>query len=404
MPRHAAREEHSDTIAQLMARRRVRVLFLIDWLGEQGGAERFTLGLATNLPRDRIEPWVCLTHGASDGELETLHAANVPVVVLGRRSRWESHRLLGLLRLLRHEQFDVLHTHMFGSNLFGSVAGRLTRVPVLLAHEHTWSYEGRPVRAWLDGRVIGRLVTRFIAVSRADAERMVSYERVPAERVLVMPTAYVPGPTADGDIRAELGLDDTTPLVATAAVLRPQKAIDVLLEAFASVLQRVPAAHLVIAGEGVLRSDFTRDPMRQVLENRAHQLGIGQHVHFLGIRRDVDAILRRADAAALSSDFEGTPLFIFECMANHTPLVATAVGGVPDVIEDGVSGILVPPRAPEALADALSELLGDESRRSELTAAASERLTRFRIDSVASEFASLYEQLVSQAGRYSQSS
>jgi glycosyltransferase involved in cell wall biosynthesis len=160
----------------------------------------------------------------------------------------------------------------------------------------------------------------------------------------------------------------------------------------------------VIAGEGVLRSDFTRDPMRQVLENRAHQLGIGQHVHFLGIRRDVDAILRRADAAALSSDFEGTPLFIFECMANHTPLVATAVGGVPDVIEDGVSGILVPPRAPEALADALSELLGDKSRRIELTAAASERLTRFRIDSVASEFASLYEQLVSQAGRYSQSS
>jgi glycosyltransferase involved in cell wall biosynthesis len=382
-----------------MARARVRVLFLINKLGEQGGAERFTLGLAAHLPRDRVEPWVCVTRDATEGALQTLRAAEVPCVVLGRRTRWESHRMLGLVRLLRQEHFDVLHTHMFGSNLWGTVIGRLAKVPVLIAHEHTWSYEGNPARAWVDGNVIGRLATRFVAVSAPDAQRMVDHEGVPAKKVVVMPTAYVPRNTGNGNIRAELGLDDATPLVGTAAVLRPQKAIDVLLDAFALVLKRVPAAQLVIAGDSVMRKDGTRDPLRQTLEGRARDLGIRTSVHFLGVRDDVDAILSASDVAALSSDFEGTPLFVFECMAHNAPLVATAVGGIPDVVEDGVSGVLVPRRDPRALADALSELLADPGRRAAMSAAAAERLRNFTIGSLASRFADLYEDLVSTATR-----
>jgi glycosyltransferase involved in cell wall biosynthesis len=382
-----------------MARARVRVLFLINKLGEQGGAERFTLGLAAHLPRDRVEPWVCVTRDATEGALQTLRAAEVPCVVLGRRTRWESHRMLGLVRLLRQEHFDVLHTHMFGSNLWGTVIGRLAKVPVLIAHEHTWSYEGNPARTWVDGNVIGRLATRFVAVSAPDAQRMVDHEGVPAKKVVVMPTAYVPRNTGNGNIRAELGLDDATPLVGTAAVLRPQKAIDVLLDAFALVLKRVPAAQLVIAGDSVMRKDGTRDPLRQTLEGRARDLGIRTSVHFLGVRDDVDAILSASDVAALSSDFEGTPLFVFECMAHNAPLVATAVGGIPDVVEDGVSGVLVPRRDPRALADALSELLADPGRRAAMSAAAAERLRNFTIGSLASRFADLYEDLVSTATR-----
>ncbi|HET9117904.1 MAG TPA: glycosyltransferase, partial [Pseudonocardiaceae bacterium] len=350
------------------------MLFLINWLGEQGGAERFTLGLAASLPRDRIEPWVCVTRWATDGALQTLREEGVPCVVLGRRTRWESHRMLGLLKLLRRERFDVLHSHMSGSNLWGTVIGRLAGVPVLVAHEHTWSYEGNPTRVWIDANVIGRLATKFVAVSSADARRMVQQEGVPAEKVMVMPTGYVPRNSANGDVRAELGIDAGVPLVATAAVLRPQKAIDVLLDAFAVVLERVPAASLVIAGDSVMRSDGTRDPLRQTLEAQARELGIDQSVHFLGIRNDVDAILEAADVAALSSDFEGSPLFVFECMAHDAPLVATAVGGVPDAIEDGVSGLLTPPRDPRALGDALSELLGDPARRAALSAAGRQRL------------------------------
>lgn len=385
------------SMAEPMARGRVRVLFLIDKLGEQGGAERFALGLAAHLPRDRIEPWVCVSRQATEGALETLRSAGVPCVVLGRRTRWESHRMLGLARLLRQQRFDVLHTHMFGSNLWGAVLGRLTRVPVVIAHEHTWSYEGNPARAWLDGNLIGRLVTRFVAVSSPDAQRMIEQEGVPAEKVVVLPTAHVPRAEGDGNIRDELGLDDATPLVATVAVLRPQKAIDVLLDAFALVLKRFPAGRLVIAGDSVMRSDGTRDPFRQTLEGRAHELGIEASVHFLGVRHDVDAILRAADLAALSSDFEGTPLFSFECMAHGAPLVATAVGGVPDVVEDGVTGVLVPPRDPRALAGAICDLLADPERRASMSAAAARRLGNFAIGSLATRFADLYEELVLSA-------
>lgn len=373
---------------------RVRVLFVINKLGEQGGAERFTLGLAAALPRDRIEPWVCVTRFPTEGALRILREAAVPTVILGRRTRWQNHRMLGLSRLLHQQRFDVLHSHMFGSNVWGMVLGRLARVPVLVAHEHTWSYEGNPVRVWTDGNVIGRLATRFVAVSSLDARRMVEQEGVPAEKVVAMPTAWVPRPESAGDIRAELGLGPGTPLIATAAVLRPQKAIDVLLDAFALVLESTPAAHLLIAGDSVMRPDGTRDPLRQTLEARAAELGIAGSVHFLGIRDDVDAILSAADVAALSSDFEGTPLFLFECMAHDAAVVATAVGGVPDVIDNGSSGILVPPRDPQALAAGLAELLADPDRRAALTVTARRRLDEFRIEVVAGRFADLYEELM----------
>lgn len=391
---HPYRLHPTGSIADPMPDRRVRVLYVINKLGEQGGAERFTLGLAAALPRDRIEPWVCVTRSATDGALRILREAAVPTVVLGRRTRWQSHRMLGLARLLHRHRFDVLHAHMFGSNLWGMTLGRLARVPVLIAHEHTWSYEGNPARAWADANVIGRLATRFVAVSSLDARRMVEQEGVPHEKVVAMPTAWVPRPESTGDIRAELGLDPGAPLIATAAVLRPQKAIDVLLDAFALVLESTPAAHLVIAGDSIMRPNGTRDPLRQTLEAHAAELGIAGSVHFLGVRGDVDSILAAADVAALSSDFEGTPLFLFECMAHDAPLVATAVGGVPDVIEDGSSGILVEPRSPRALASGLTELLADPDRRAALCTAARRRLDDFKIDVIAGRFADLYEELV----------
>jgi glycosyltransferase involved in cell wall biosynthesis len=377
---------------------RVKVLYVINKLGEQGGAERFTLGLAAALPRDRIEPWVCVTRSATDGALRILREAGVPTVVLGRRTRWQSHRMLGLSRLLYRQRFHVLHTHMFGSNVWGMVLGRVARVPVLVAHEHTWSFEGNPARVWADANVIGRLATRFIAVSSLDARRMIEHEGVPAGKVLAMPTAWVPRPDSGGDIRAELGLGPDTPVIATAAVLRPQKAIDVLLDAFSLVLERIPAAHLVIAGDSVMRPNGTRDPLRQTLEAHAAGLGIAGSVHFLGVREDVDSILAAADAAALSSDFEGTPLFLFECMAHDAPLVATAVGGVPDVIDDGSSGLLVPPRDPRALADGLTQLLSDPQRRAALCTAARRRLDDFTIEVIAGRFADLYEELLAARG------
>jgi glycosyltransferase involved in cell wall biosynthesis len=369
----------------------LRVLFLINRVGVVGGAERLATALALHMPRDRIEPWVCSTREGDPRAIRSLAAAGVPHINLGRTAKWQVHRLADLIALVRRQHFDVLHAHMFGSNFWGTLIGRGCRVPVVLAHEHTWSYSDDPWRSWIDGRVIGRLATRFLAVSSADRERMITLEGINPEKAIVMPVPYIPhGGSRTSDIRAELGLDAGTPLIGVAAYMRKQKALDVMVEAHARLLATIPDAQLVMAGDG---------PCRAGLEAQIRRLGLTRSVHLLGIRDDVDSILRKLDVAAMSSDFEGTPLFALECMAAGTPLVATAVGGLREIITDGETGLLVPPRDPDALASAISRLLTDRSLAARLASRAAERCSEFKIAAVATRYADLYEQLLSEARR-----
>jgi glycosyltransferase involved in cell wall biosynthesis len=371
--------------------RRLRILFLIDNALADGGAERFAVGLATHLPRDRFEVWVCSTRTAETVAQAALERAGVRHINLGRRTKWDVHRFRALVRLLRRRDFDILHAHMFGSNVWGSIIGRACGVPVIIAHEHNWSYSGNRLRIAVDRHLIGRAATLLVAVSDANRQRMVSLERIPPEKIVVLPTAYVPSPEVSStDLFSELGLSRESPLVGTAAVLRQEKALEILLEAHARVARRFDRAQLVIAGDG---------PCRAELERRARELGIAGRVHFLGFRADVDSILQALDLGVLSSDWEGMPLFVCECMAAGTALVATAVGGVPEIVQDGRTGVLVPPRDPVALADAIASLLSDADRRTRLAAAASGRIGEFSIDAGAARFAALYDELVGSARR-----
>lgn len=372
----------------MSAVRRIKILVLIDSVHISGGAERLAVALATHLPQDRFEIWMCSSRRADPAAVALLDEAGVRHLHLGRRGRLDLRRFSALIALIRRERFDILHAHMFGSNLWGSLIGTFCRTPVTIAHEHTWSYEGQPVRRLLDGLVIGRLVTRFIAVSVLDAQRMVSIEHVPPEKVVMIPTAYIPRPPSGTDVRAGIGVDTTTPVLAAVAVLRPQKALSVLLDALPRVLASAPDTHLIIAGDG---------PCRDELVEHAERLGLAERVHFLGHRTDVEEIIQAADVAVISSDYEGTPLVAFECFANGTPLVATAVGGLVDIIEDGVTGRLVPPRDPPALAQALVEILSDRELQASLAAAARERSV-IGIDTIVQRVAELYELLASERG------
>jgi glycosyltransferase involved in cell wall biosynthesis len=365
---------------------RTRVLMLLDRLsGGGGGAEVFTVGLASSLPRDRFDVRVCAVREADGFLLELLDDAGIPRFCLQRDGR-DLRPFRRLHRYLREECVDVLHTHMFGSNVWGTVVGRLARTPVIVAQEHTWSYQGQPLRKLLDGQLIGRFASRFVAVSRADRERMVALERVRPEKTAVIPAAFVPRdlPPA-GDARAELGIPAEAPVVGTAVSMRPQKALEVLIDAFARLLEALPDARLLLVGDGVCREE---------LEAHARRRGVDGRVHFTGNRPDVLNFIAAFDVSALSSDFEGTPLFVFESMALGTPVVATAVGGLLEVIEDGRSGVLVPPRDPEALASALEDLLRDPARREAIAAAGRERVREFSVERAAERFAGLYEELL----------
>jgi glycosyltransferase involved in cell wall biosynthesis len=362
-----------------------RVLMLVDLLEPRsGGGERFAVGLAAHLPRHGFEVALCATREVQAPWDRTLSESDVPWFALGRRGTADVLPFRRLAAVLRRQRVDVLHSHMFGSNVWGTLVGRAAGVPVVVAHEQTWDYDGQPLRKFLDGRLIGGYADAFVAVSTADRDRMRDLEGVPAEKLRVELNAYVPrtGPRPPARLREELGLGADVPLVGTAAIHRPQKALHVLLEAFARVRGD---AHLVLAGDGACRAD---------LERQAAELGIAARTHFLGLRDDVDGILAALDVAAMSSDYEGTPLFGFECMAAGTPLVATAVGGLPDMLEDGRSAVLVPRRDPVALAEGIERLLGSPEERRKLSEEASRRLERYEIDAVAARFAGLYRELL----------
>lgn len=375
------------------ARRRIRVLVLIDAFRRRGGgAERLAIAIAVHLPRERYEVYVCTTRTPFDESLAmALGRTGVRHVDMARRGRLDLLAFRRLIRILRDERIDILHAHMFGSNVWGSLFGRLCRVPVVIAHEHTWSYVGQPLRRLIDRRVISRLADTFVAVSQADRERMIAIERVQPSKITVIPTAYLPRPAdADADVRAELGIAPGVAVVGTIAILRPQKALEVLIAAVALLPGRLTNTTLIIAGDG---------PCRAALEAQAAELDLRERVHFLGMRDDTDAIWRAFDVGAISSDYEGTPLAAIEAMTNGIPLVATSVGGLPELLEHDVSALLVRPRDATALAGALARLIEDPLLRRRLAAEAMVASRAYSLDRLMRSTEEMYLGLLAESRR-----
>lgn len=370
---------------------RPKVLMLIDRVGAgAGGGERAASALAGRMPAEGFDVTLCATRKIAEPDRSWLDKAGVELVELGRSRRFALAPFRHLRSLIREQRFDILHAHKFGSNVWGTLFGRALGVPVVIAHEQTWNYDRR-TRRMID-RAIGRSVSAFVAVSNADRDRMIELEHIPAEKITVMPNPHAPRPGGDGagatDIRAELRLPPDADLIGTAAVLRPQKALEVLVTAFNELAESRPRLHLAIAGDGGERA---------MLEELAARGGHGDRIHFLGMREDIGGFLESLDVVAMSSDYEGAPLFLVECLAHGAPIVSTAVGGIPDMIEHGRTGLLVAPRDPGAMAAAIGELLDDAALRAQFSAAGSARAADFSLERVAARFAELYRELLAEA-------
>ncbi len=381
---------------------RVRVVTFVDFLSCFGGAEHLALLIATRLDPDRFESILSVSRWPLTGPwkddpsaqqaLDILQASPSRFLPLARRRKVDIRALYRLARFLRDERVDVLHSHKFGSNVWGTLVGRIARVPVVLAHEHTWSYEGQPLRRFLDRELIARGATRFIAVSREDRRRMSEIEGIDPSRTLFIPNGVLSSPAPSGrDVRAELGIGADAPVLGAVGVLRAQKALHVLLRAIPPLRERWPDVRVLVVGDG---------PERAAWQQLAKELHVDDAVLFLGHRGDVPDVLRALDVAVSCSDFEGSPLAVMEYMDAALPIVATAVGGVPDLIEDGVHGLLVGRGDSPALAGAAAELLGDPERSRAMGARARERRrTEFDIDTLVHRLEDLYLELLAERRR-----
>jgi glycosyltransferase involved in cell wall biosynthesis len=256
--------------------------------------------------------------------------------------------------VLREHRVDVVHAHNFGRFLYAGPAARLARVPVALYTEHSRTQPHERV-LWLAQRRVSRLAQKVAAVSDNVRDHLVQVQGLPADRVVTILNgidldAYRLPPAERAAARAELGLPPEAVVAGTVARLVPVKNQAMLLRAAA----RVPGLWLALAGDGELRTD---------LEQLAGELGIADRVRFLGLRRDVPRVLAALDVFVMTSESEGLPIAMIEAMAAGLPVVATEVGGIPELVADGVSGRLVPANDHEAAAAALAALASDPAQR-----------------------------------------
>jgi len=305
--------------------------------------------------------------------------------------------LLTLATLFRRWRPDVVSTHMSKAGALGRVAASLAGVPVIV---HTYHGKGfhvfsSGVKEWASlaiERRLARLSSANIVVSEKQRKEFVSLGITPQRLVVIrygLDLERFAGANP-ADLHAELGLPRSTPLVGVVARLVQIKGQDVLLRAAARLRQRRPDAHYVIAGDGEARPAY---------ESLARELRMQDRVHFLGWRRDVPGVLKTLAVAVLPTvlDFEGTPLAVIEAMAAGRPVVATDVGGVAEVVRDGETGLLVPPRDTEALAGAIEAQLGDVVGASRMAVQAQQLVwVQYQKSRMIDETERLFERLLAQ--------
>ena len=359
-----------------------------------GGAEEVVLGESTHLGGQGIEAGVvALTRRGPVAE--EIAGARIPVHHLsGNPGPRDPAAFLRLVRLLRRERPDVVHTYLIVAGLYGRLAAFAAGVPVVLAAEQN-VYARKPRRHALMERALAARTFRIVACCQAVGEYYYRQTGVPTEKIDVIYNAVRFGPLpSEADrapARARLGLPADALVLGTLGRLTEQKGQRMLLQAVAGLAERWPRLVAFLAGQG---------PLRPALEAEAARLGIADRVRFLGVRRDRDTLFAAMDLFVLPSRWEGLSLALVEAMGAARPVVATRVGGNPEVVADGETGLLVPPDDPAALADALGGLLADADRRRALGQhAADDARRRFAIEEHVAQLARLYRQGVEERAR-----
>jgi len=355
-----------------------------------GGTERQLIVLLRGLDRSRWRPRV-ICFRKTGALLESIQRLGFdPIEIELESTLMTPNTALAILRVasrLRAEGAEVVHCHDLYSVLLGVPAARLVGLPVIASRRDLGHHVTALQRPFL--RLALRSATMVLANAATVGAHLERDDGIAASRIAIVPNGIdvaifdaaarslaAPAPVADGG----------PPTVLTIARMTyPAKGHDDLLRA-AMLVRRRADVRFVLVGDG---------PREPEVRRLAAELGIADHVHFLGRRADVPALIRRADVVCHPSRLEGLPNAVMEAMAASRPIVATTAGGTPELVQDGIHGLLVPPQNPEALAEKILALLCDRARGEALGAAARQRIEgHFSVEALIGRVDSLYRKLL----------
>lgn len=368
---------------------RTRVLYIVDQLGG-GGAERVVVDIATHLPPS-YQCHVCATReNGNFSYCSSLEQHGVPYTLIGRRKRYDLRGFQKIRQLICDYQPHIIHTHKYGSNIWGRLLRISTSFPVLVSHEHTWEYNSANRLRILTNRILAPLSDAIIAVSEEDRRKLIAVEALPENKILTIYNGVdfsrIHTTISSSQAKRRFGIEPEEFSIGIIGKLSAQKGHEYLLQALAIARDALCPFKLLIAGEGELREE---------LENLVIELGLERSVSFLGFVNDIGVLLSAVDLVVMPSLFEGHPIALIEAMAAGKAVVASDVGGIPEVIEPGKTGTLVPPRDTNGLASAISAARNTPQERIRLGEAAARSVTsRFSIEAAVQSYVALYKELL----------
>ena len=339
--------------------KKFRILHLIR--PAAGGMKNHLLSLLRHCDREMFDPIVaCPRYMARD--LTSLNFKAIDLPIRGELSPLSDLRVVKqLVSILKDEKITILHAHSSKAGLVGRVAARLAGTPLVLLTAHNsifyeeWPFWKKSLFAFAE-RLLNRYTDRLIAVSEALRGELIKRERLDQDKVVTIwngiETELFETQVERCFILRNLDLPLSEQVVGMVARLASQKGVTYFLKA-AAMLAMDYKVNFVVIGDG---------PLRRQLEEEASSLGIKDRVVFTGERHDIPYLLPAFDVFVLSSLTEGLPLTILEALAAGCPVVATRVGGIPEIIQDNVNGLLVEPADPAGLAIAVASLLSDPQK------------------------------------------
>jgi len=359
----------------------MKIDWLITELNTLGGAEIYVRQMAPRLQQtgQSIRVITFMSGGILPSELSH---AGIPVIELGLHNKVDWKALGRLRQVWKTEKPDLVHTHLYHAGIVGRIAARVMGIRMVVVHQHGAERARSSFRTIID-RITSPLVSQYVATCKAVADTIQKREGISGSKVTVIyngiecfsPAGLVPRKRAPSPL-----------MLISIGRLSPEKGHNTLLNALAHLNTHDVPVQLNLVGQGDSQAS---------LAERAARPDLTGLVRMLGSRRDVPELLANADIFVLPSDWEGVSMALLEAMAAGLPVVATTVGGTPEVVMDGVTGFLVPPRDPPALANALSILLQDPDLRQRMGEAGRQRaFDLFNIVHTVQQTLSLYERLI----------